>query len=84
MPVVYGPAILTVLVTVLLATFALFFRAGRLDSRVESLEKWRDNVRNDMHEISDQISNLSKQVTNVETLIRERTDRRSLPREAEV
>lgn len=76
----YGPAILAVSVTVLLAVLGLFFRAGRIDARVESLESWRKDVRMDMHEISEMIETLGKQFTNLETLIRERTDRRYLPR----
>lgn len=83
MPIIYGPAILTVMATLMIAVFGLAFRAGKLDSRVEALEVWRGTIRNDMHEISDQISALSIQVANVEILIRERTDRRSLTREHE-
>lgn len=92
----YGPAILTVMVTLMLTVIGLAFKAGKLDSRVEVLEKpgkldtrvealetWRGTIRNDMQEISDQIGKLSVQVTTVETLIRERTDRRNLPREHE-
>lgn len=69
--------------TLMIAVLGLAFRAGKLDSRVESLETWRGTIRNDMHEISDQIAGLSIQVANVETLIRERTDRRNMPREQE-
>lgn len=80
----YGPAILAVSVTVLLAVLGLFFRAGRIDARVESLELWRSNVRADMREISTMLETLGKQFTNLETLIRERTDRRyGTPREGE-
>lgn len=79
---IYGPTILTVMATLMIAVLGLAFRAGKLDSRVESLEVWRGTIRTDMHEISDQITGLSLQVANVETLIRERTDRRSLTREA--
>jgi hypothetical protein len=77
---IYGPAILTVSVTVLLAVMGLFFRAGGLTSRVEELERWRGNVRTDMHEISNMLQDLGKKITNLDTLIRERTDRRTLPR----
>lgn len=79
---IYGPTILTVMATLMIAVLGLAFRAGKLDSRVEALEIWRGTIRNDMHEISDQIAGLSIQVANVEILIRERTDRRSLTREA--
>lgn len=77
----YGPAILAVCVTVLLAVFGLFFRAGRIDSRVESLELWRVNMRNDMRDISNMMEKIGKQITNIETLISERTERRALSRE---
>lgn len=79
----YGPVILGVCVTVLLAVLGLFFRAGHLAGRVEELERWRGNIRNDMQQISEAIGELVKQMANVETLIRERTDRRYTHRETE-
>jgi hypothetical protein len=72
----YGPAILAVCVTVLLAVIGLFFRAGHLAARVEELERWRVNIRGDMHEISDVLEQLGRKVENLATLIRERTFRR--------
>lgn len=76
----YGPAILAVSVTVLLAVLGLFFRAGKIDARVESLELWRVNIRNDMRDISNILERNSKQLQNVETLLVERTERRTMPR----
>jgi DNA anti-recombination protein RmuC len=78
-----GPAILGVCVTVLLAVIALFFRAGHLAARVEELERWRGTIRVDMREISDILERLGRQLTTVETLIRERTERREHERHIE-
>lgn len=72
----YGPAILGVCVTVLLAVIALFFRAGHLAARLEELERWRGRQHADMHEISDVLEALGRKVEILATLIRERTWRR--------
>jgi hypothetical protein len=72
----YGPAILAVTVTVLIAVMGLFFRAGGIASRVEELERWRGTIRADMREISDVLEKLGRQITNIETLLKERTSRR--------
>jgi len=77
----YGPAILGVTITVLLSVIALFVRAGHIVARVEELERWRGTIRTDMHEISDVLGRLSNQMTQLETLLRERTERRQYPRE---
>ena len=53
---------------------------GQVDSRIVSLETWRDRVRGDMHEISEKLEMISAKVGRVETLIEERTDRRKTPR----
>jgi hypothetical protein len=67
-------------VTLGLFVIGVTFRMGRHDARIDALEKWRDNIRLDMHEISDQIQGLSKQMTALATLIEERTDRRTSDR----
>jgi uncharacterized protein YybS (DUF2232 family) len=82
MPTNYGPVILGVSVTVLIAVVALFFRAGHLAARVEELERWRANIRQDMHEVSDMLEQLGRKIENLDTLIRERTGRR-LPAQGE-
>ena len=69
----------------ILVTLAIFFagviyKMGQHSSRLESLEEWRKNIRLDMHEISDQLKDISVQVTNLTTLITERTERRTEPR----
>lgn len=77
----YGPAILGVCITVLLAVIGLFFRAGHLAARVEELERWRGTIRSDMHEISEQLEQLGRKVETLSTLIRERTERRTFQRD---
>lgn len=72
--------LLAILVTVAIFFAGVIYKMGRHSSRLEALEKWRDNVRLDMHEISDKLDKLSLQIGNVETLIQERTERRTVPR----
>jgi Na+-transporting methylmalonyl-CoA/oxaloacetate decarboxylase gamma subunit len=50
--------------------------AGRLESRVTELERWRGNVRDDLHEVSDQLTVLVSEVKALVTLVEERTERR--------
>jgi uncharacterized protein (DUF3084 family) len=54
----------------------LSFRAGRLDARVEQLETWRNSVRGDMHEVSEDLQKLTIEVQRLATVIEERTHRR--------
>ena len=63
------------------------FRVGHHSARLEALEVWRGNLRNDMHEISDQIravaseiQEVASEVHSLKTLVDERTERRVLPR----
>jgi hypothetical protein len=53
---------------------------GEHSSRLQELEKWRDNIRVDMHEISDLLFGLDKKLTEVKTLVEERTNRRQQDR----
>jgi len=57
------------------------FRMGHHSARIESLESWRISVRFDMHEISKELEMISNQITNLTTLIQERTERRISDRE---
>lgn len=64
-----------------LLTFSIFlanviYKTGHLSARVEEIERWRTDVRKDMHEISDQIKDMSVSVQNLVTIIEERTERR--------
>jgi len=69
------------LISLVFAFFAsvigIAFRLGHHAARLESLEKWRDGIRNDMHEISDRIEKMSIHFQELTTLIEERTDRRT-------
>lgn len=66
----------------LLITFSTFlatviFRSGEFTARLEELEKWRANLRDDMHEISDQLSEMNNKLVSLFTLVEERTERRT-------
>jgi hypothetical protein len=70
----------------LLLTFTLLlsqalFRVGHLSARVEALEAWRINMRQDLHEISDKLEFMSNQMLGLQTLIEERTEKRRFARE---
>jgi hypothetical protein len=52
------------------------FVSGELASRVSELERWRGNVRDDLHEVSDQLTALVGEVKALVTLVEERTERR--------
>ena len=67
-------------------TFAIFlanviYKTGHLSARVEEIERWREGVRKDLHEVSDNISELKNAVERLATLIDERTERRLVLRE---
>jgi hypothetical protein len=67
----------------ILLTFAIFlanviYRTGHLAARVEELERWRTNMRQDMHEISDKIEEMTTVLSKLATMLEERTDRRFL------
>lgn len=66
-------------------TFAIFivnitYKAGQLSARVDELERWRLDIRKDMHEISDSLETANITLKYLAALIEERTDRRSFPR----
>ena len=82
---VVGNAALYTLIGILL-TFAIFmanviYRTGHLSARVEELERWRIDIRKDMHEISDKLEDVTTALRHLTTLIEERTDRRLVARE---
>ena len=72
----YISALIGVSVTILLAVLGLFFRTGHLVARIEALERWRMTMRDDMHEVSDEITKTCRLVDTLHTLICERTERR--------
>lgn len=69
------------LVSLAIALGKIIFDSGRASARLDSLETWRNNVRNDMHEISEKITNIETGITSIKTIIEERTERRSIPRQ---
>ena len=64
---------------VFLAT--VIYNTGRLSTRVEVLEKWKLTMREDMHEISEILTEMRTELKYITTLVEERTERRILPRE---
>lgn len=79
-----GPGFYTIVG--MLLTLAIFlahviFKSGHTVARVESLEQWRINVRQDFHEVSEKLEELNGAVRHLATVIEERTDRRSAPRD---
>lgn len=66
--------------TMLLAYGSLAYRLGHGSARVEELEKWRGNMRADMHEISEQLGEITSTIQGLVTLVDERTERRQLTR----
>lgn len=70
-----------------LLTFSIFlanviYRTGHLSARVEELERWRNDVRKDFHEVSDTLNEMKQEFQRLATLIEERTDRRLFARES--
>jgi len=70
----------------ILLTFSIFlanviYKAGNLSARVDELERWRVDIRKDMHEISEQLEKAGNTLKYLTTLIEERTDRRTFTRE---
>lgn len=59
----------TIAVEVTIATFVLgvVYAAGRLSNRVENLESWRAEVRNDMTEIRGALRRLEALITGEQT-----------------
>jgi DNA anti-recombination protein RmuC len=64
----------------ILLTFSIFlanviYRTGHLSARVEEIERWRTNIRQDMHEISEKLEEVGNTLKYLATLIEERTER---------
>ena len=56
---------------------------GQIAARVESLEKWRADLRHDMHEISEKMGEITEELRRLHTLVEERTERRTLIRKVD-
>lgn len=70
-------AIIGAVVTIGIAMVGVIFRMGHQSARIEQLEKWRDTIRIDMHEISDKLTEVGEELKRLSTLIEERTHRNS-------
>jgi uncharacterized protein (UPF0335 family) len=71
-----GAITVTVLVASITALINLSYRLGHMGARVEELEKYRVNLRSDLHEISDKLEYFGNEIRAMRTLIEERTERR--------
>ena len=58
----------------------VLFVVGRMSHRLDSLELWRNNIRNDLHEISDIMEKMRLEIQRLATVLEERTERRTFPR----
>ncbi len=72
--------LLGTIVSIVSLTIGVVFRLGRSDARLEALEDWRRSIRDDMHEISEQMQALGKAMTALTTIMEERTERRKVDR----
>jgi hypothetical protein len=68
-------ALVGAVVTIGIFVTGVIFRMGHQTARIEQLEKWRDSIRLDMHEISDKLSIVGEELKRLGTLIEERTHR---------
>ena len=68
--------LLGVTVTLAIFTATAIFHMGRLSARVDALEKWRETIRLDMHEISEILQSVGEELKRLSTVIEERTERR--------
>ncbi len=68
------------IVTIALFLLSITFRMGEHSSDLRELKRWRDSIRIDMHEISDQNQALATKLSEIKIMIEERTDRRRMDR----
>lgn len=68
-------AIIGILLTIATLVANVTYRSGHLSARVEELERWRKDLRGDMHEISERIDEMSRAVTHLAAVIEERTEK---------
>jgi len=69
------------IISLAIALGKIVYDSGKAAARLDSLEQWRVNMRTDMHEISDKITNIENGIGTIKTIIEERTERRSIPRQ---
>lgn len=69
-------AVITLCLTFAVLLGQCLYKVGHISARVESLEAWRVNVRNDLHEVSDKLESMALAINGLRTVIEERTERR--------
>jgi hypothetical protein len=74
-------ALMGISVPLVIAVIHAAFKIGALSARVVSLETWRTGMRNDMHEVSDKLTDVVTKLEGLKTLVEERTERRTEKRE---
>lgn len=65
-----------ILLTLSIFIANVIYHTGRIAARVEGLEAWRINMRQDMHEVSDKLEEMNNRLKQLTTLMEERTSRR--------
>lgn len=56
------------------------FKVGGMSAKIEELQRWRADIRADLHEVSDQLDAVRKELHGLGVLIVERTERRTSTR----
>lgn len=72
--------VIGVLLTFIIFMAGVIYKTGHLAARVEELERWRINIRQDFHEVSEELQEVNKNLMHLATVIEERTERRVMPR----
>lgn len=52
-----------------------------MSAKIEELQRWRTDIRADLHEVSDQLDAVKKELHGLSVLLLERTERRTERRE---
>lgn len=68
----------TILIVSITALINLAYKQGHMGARVQELERWRTDMRKDMHEISERLEYVGVELRSIHTLIDERTEKRML------
>ena len=69
-------AAIAILLTVSIFLANVIYRTGHVSARVEELERWRIDIRKDLHEVSDKLEEMNRTLKELAVLIQERTERR--------
>lgn len=68
-------ALISSVIVLALFLSGVIFKMGHHSARLEALELWKVNMRQDMHEISDKLEVISNQIRALTTILDERTER---------